>query len=352
MRQDDHPEEKFYGNKGRKSERKIASKTDRSKFKKTDLAKRARKLDLETEKRTLRQDLLEGRVLSVLPQEICVDCNGTLHLCTLKGKLKKERMLVKNLVVVGDFVFFEKTGAIVEIEKRRSLLSRRGSHHTHKEQIVASNIDLVLITASCESPLLDPSVIDRFIIASQKGGMEPVIVINKVDLMKNEELYQQCVATYQSLGLKVISVSALKNIGLDELKETMKNKASLFAGASGVGKSSLINAMTGLQLLTRQVTQKTQKGVHTTVGAKLIPLEFGGWCIDSPGIQSFGLWDLQRSDLEHFFPEIFEIGTDCRYQDCTHVHEPKCAVLEALHEGKISPLRYNSYKKLWNELAK
>jgi ribosome biogenesis GTPase len=350
MKNHDHLEEEFYGRKERKTERKLASKTDRSKFKKTDRDK----IQKREEKEKNEEERL-GRVLSVLPEEIVVDIDGQLLPCVLKGRLKKERKMVKNLVVVGDFVHVERDGGISYVEPRRSLLSRKGSHHHLKEQIIASNIDIALITTSILSPPLNPSMIDRFIIAATAGGMEPVIVINKIDLVSKgspqEKLLHEIIDVYKALNFRVISLSAtVIGEGLEELKEVMRGRASLFAGESGVGKSSLINALTGLSLATQEVAKRTQKGVHTTTGAKLIPLIFGGWCIDSPGIQSFGLWDLKKTDLKHYFYEMNEVGHECKYPDCSHTHEPGCAVLEAVKTKEISPIRYESYLKLLSEM--
>lgn len=340
MKDHDDLEETLFGNKERKIERKIARKTDRSKYKKTDQDKR--------KKQETKENLLRGRIVAVLPEEIIVFHEESLLICTLKGRLKQERQRVKNLVVVGDFVWFEKEGGIVSVEERSTLLSRRASHGSRKEQIIASNIDCVLITASIKHPPLAPEVIDRYIIAAEKGHLEPVIVINKADLGEAEEI----VKLYRELGYTVLCVSAETGLGIEKLKQAMKDKSSLFAGESGVGKSSLINAVADLELPTKEVATKTQKGVHTTTGAKLIPLPFGGWCVDSAGIQSFGLWDLHKDDLVHHFPEIFEKGRECKYGDCAHASEPGCMVLKAVESGQISKLRYHSFRKLWGELAK
>lgn len=346
MKEHDHLEEKFYGRKERKAERKRASHTDRSKYKKTDRDQRLKQEEIPST-----DHLIRGRVIAILPEEIVVDTGENLFSCTLKGRLKKERSRVKNLVVVGDFVFFEHEGGIVSVEKRKSLLSRKTSHKGMKEQIIASNIDMVLITAAALHPPLVPSVIDRYILAAQKGNMESLLVINKIDLDPDGE-WKRVARIYSDLGLKVLPTSVEKGWGMEELQEVMKGKASLFAGESGVGKSSLINAVTGLELPTQEVAKKTQKGVHTTTGAKLIPLPCGGWCIDSPGIQSFGVWDLSKEEVLSYFSEIFEKGRECKYPDCTHSHEPGCKVIEAVEKGEISPLRYRSFRNLWEEVEK
>ena len=335
-----------------RGKRKEASRKDRSKFKKTDRAKRERLLLEATTAKLNKKDLLRGRVLAILPEEISVDCEGKIYPCVLGGVLKKEKGSVKNLVTVGDFVLFEKEkGLIVHVEPRKSVLSRLEHLTGKKEQLIAANIDQVLITVSVVAPPLKPSLIDRYIIATRKGNMEPVIVINKVDLLENENVLKDFVKTYRSLGLRVLMVSAISGVGMEELKEVMRGKASVFSGQSGVGKSSLINATTGLDLAIGELAIKTQKGSHTTTGAHLIPLACGGWCIDTPGIRSFGMWELKKEDLDAFFPEISEQGLDCKYQNCTHTHEPSCAVRQAVEAGTLSHLRYESYCKLLEEIS-
>jgi len=172
------------------------------------------------------------------------------------------------------------------------------------------------------------------------------ISCNKLFLSPSEVLL-----TYEALEIPVIALSAETGEGMKKLKEQMKDKASVFSGQSGVGKSSLINTMTGLELPVGEVVKKTRKGVHTTSTTNLIPLSFGGWCIDTPGIRSFGIWDLKKEDLEDYFPEISEKSHGCKFPNCTHSHEPGCALEEALEKGEISPLRFDSYLKLLQEIG-
>jgi ribosome biogenesis GTPase len=290
---------------------------------------------------------------------------GEKIVCLLRGILKKDKTQLKNLVMVGDKVLFERgapgEGAIARVLPRKSVLSRADNLSRRKEQLIAANIDQVIITASVVSPPLKPSLVDRYIIAAQKGGMEPVVVVNKVDLLESSKaddptlevertLYDEFVKAYRAAGITVIPMSMLTGAGIDQLKEAMKDKASVFSGQSGVGKSSLINAVTGHGLKTGDVVGKTGKGAHTTTTAQLIPLEFGGWCIDTPGIKSFGIWDLDLEVVQHYFPEIFETGRRCRYPDCSHRHEVGCAVADAVEKEEISWLRYESYLALMDSL--
>ncbi len=355
-------EEEYFGDdrKAMKMERKIASAKDRSKYKKTDRDK------LRKGKEPEKEGLLRGRVLSITPQGYEVDCEGKLITCTLRGLLKKEKSQMKNLVAVGDFVLFEKAseheGFISHVEPRRSMLSRADNLSRRKEQLIAANIDQVIITVSVVTPLLKPPLIDRYIIAARKGGMEPIIVINKIDLLHDssvdpilqeveKELFEGCLEAYRQASVAVIPVSFISGEGLQQLRDAMQNKASVFSGQSGVGKSSLINAITGLQFRTGKIVEKTRKGSHTTTTAQLLRLEFGGWCIDTPGIKSFGVWNLKREEVEQYFTEIQHYGQECKFLDCTHLHEQDCTVRKAVEEGNISPLRYESFQFLMEDLT-
>ena len=356
-------EDHFFGDDRKlfKQDRKIASAKDRSKYKKTDRNKlQPKQIDL-TDK-----NILKGRVLSILPEGIVVEHEHEQFICSLKGLLKKERGQHKNLVTVGDIVNFSKVdskeGIIVHVDPRRSVLSRADNLHRRKEQLIAANIDQVIITVSLVEPPLKTAIVDRYIIAAQKGNMAPIIAVNKLDLLSNpsydtvlvesqREIYEDMCEIYPSLGILVIGLSAFDKEGIERLKEVMKDKTSAFSGQSGVGKTSLINATTGLNLSVGPIVEKTKKGAHTTSTANLIPLPNGGWCIDTPGIKSFGVWDLDREEIEHYFSEIFETGHQCHFPDCTHTHEVNCAVHKAVEEGKISLLRFESYLALIASLS-
>lgn len=357
-------EEQYLGEdrKEGKKQRKRAMAKDRSKYKKTDQEKYLKSLGEHQESKLGKQAWLEGRVLSIIPQGILVDREGEKIICSLKGVLKKDKTHAKNLVAVGDFVLFEKIsegeGIIGQVKPRRTILSRADNLSRRKEQLIAVNIDQVIITVSVVNPPLKFAIIDRYIIATRKGGMEPLIVINKLDLLENlqeqdalfieqeQAIYEEAVQAYAIAGVPLLGISTVQGTGIEELKQAMRDKASVFSGPSGVGKSSLINAVTGLDLRVGDVVERTKKGSHTTTTTQLIPLDFGGWCIDTPGIKSFGVWDLKREEVEGYFPEIHEYGLNCKFMDCTHTHEEQCAVQDALEEGELSPLRYDSYQAL------
>lgn len=348
-------EEEFLARDRKESrrERKRITLKDRSKFKKSDqdqLKKREKKPP---------ENLLRGRVLAISPEGILVDMKDILFRCTLKGSLKKEKQRIKNLVAVGDFVHIEAKGegegSIAFVEERKSILSRAEHHGRQKEQLIAVNIDQVLITTSIGTPVLKPSLIDRYIIAAQKGKMTPLIIVNKIDLLpeisaEERALYEFLLQTYRKLKIGVFPVSATTGAGMEALATAMEGKASVLSGQSGVGKSSLINLITGSTLAIGEIVAKTRKGSHTTTATLLIPIRGGGFCIDTPGIKSFGLWDLSQEEIQTYFSEIQEKGKRCRYPNCLHLQEPDCAVKEAVSKGKISALRFDSYCALMADL--
>lgn len=361
-------EEEYFGQerKAGKQERKIAVAKDRSKYKKTD---RDKLLNAEKKQEASKYEgegYLRGRVLATTSEGFIVEHDNKTYACTLRGILKKEKGQAKNLVVVGDIVIFEilnpQNGMIAQVEPRKSVLSRADNLSRRKEQLIAANIDQVIITGSVIAPRLKAPLLDRYVIAAHKGGLAPLIVINKIDLLNDtefdavtreeeKELCDHLLEAYKAVGLRAIAVSLMTGEGIEELKQEMQGKASVFSGQSGVGKSSLINAITGATLKTGDVVEKTQKGSHTTTSTKLLPLEFGGWCIDTPGIKSFGVWDLRKEEVEKYFSEIHAVGRSCRYPNCMHLHESDCAVIEALERGEISLVRYSSYQTLLNSVS-
>lgn len=349
-------EAEFFGEERKKEKqaRRALEAKDRSKFKKTDKEKWLAQWKKEQKRGLEEENFLEGRVLSITPQEIKVAAEDTLYSCQVRGLLKKEMGQEKNLVVVGDFVYFKPLshfeGSIFHVKERFSLLARADNLSRRKQHLIAANIDQVLITLSLVFPPLKPFLADRYIIAAEKGGMKPILVVNKIDLLKDskeeKESYEAFLKGYSSVDIPLISVSSKTGEGIEELKKVMANKASVFSGQSGVGKSSLINVLTGKDLKVGEPVKKTGKGSQTTTSAELIPLAFGGFCIDTPGIKSFGVWDLERDEIEAYFDEIHSIGQACKFPNCFHSHEKECAVKKALEEGHLSPLRYYSYLNL------
>ncbi len=360
----DEEQEAHFFNKTRKDAkiaRKLISAKDRSKFKKTDWQKFKKSEELHKNIKLRKEDLLEGRVLSIVPEGVIVEQQQKLFTCTLRGLLKKDKSLYKNLITVGDTVLFElknqEEGLIAHVQPRYSVLSRADNLSRRKEQLIAANIDQVLITASLFEPIVKSSLIDRYVIAARKGNMVPIIIINKIDLLESADLdadllakglylLEEMVKAYKTIGIPLLAVSSVTGQGIAELKAIMQNKASVFSGQSGVGKSSLINTVAEKSLQVGEIVSRTQKGCHTTTTTNLLSLSFGGWCIDTPGIKSFGVWDLKKEEIENYFSEIHHYGLQCKFPNCSHLHESDCAVQQALEKGELSLLRYESYATL------
>jgi len=329
-------------------ERKRASRTDRSKYKKTD----QKKIALP---RSISKHHKLGKVVRIRSQNIDVSIGKNLYTCSLRGVLKRERTRDKNIIVVGDNVWTllldEVTGVIQRVAPRTSLLCRQEHLHRKKQQLVAANIDQVIITVSLAEPICKTTIIDRYLVAAQKGNLSPLIVFNKEDLKKSYPeqlpLIKEYQRLYSDLGIRSIVLSAKTGVGMEKLKKALKGKVSVFSGQSGTGKSKIINALTGLTLRTGEV-RAIGKGSHTTTFAQLLALPFGGWCVDTPGIRSFGIWELEKEDLRHTFPEIFD--QPCAFANCWHIGEEGCKVSQAIEEGTVSPLRLNSYLSLLSSI--
>lgn len=346
-----YEEEFFLNDKKRfKKERKLKSSNDRSKYKKTDIDKQK----ISTFNESNQQ---KARVLSILGEEILVGVNNHKYTCKLRGLLKKEKTKDKNIIAVGDIVNItlknENEASIESIDDRYSILSRL-EEKTKKRSIIAVNIDQVLITSSVVQPPLKPFLIDRYLIAAEKGNMKGIIIINKIDLLKEdkieEEKYNTFVKDYQDLGYTILSISCSSKKNLDSLLNIMKGKTSVFSGQSGTGKSSIINAVLHTNLETGDLIKKSYKGAHITTKADLIEIETGGFCIDTPGIKSFGIWDLTIEDVKEHFFEFEKYSKNCKYASCLHTHEPDCAVKEAAAKNIISSLRFEAYSSLISEI--
>ncbi len=331
-------ENPFESRKEQRNERKLCRQRDRSKYKKTDQDKK--------EALAIPENCVRGRVTTISAGAIQVLIEEKIIFTSLKGSLKKEITLKKNLVAVGDFVWIDERGQIAAVEERYSCLARADSLHQRKQHLIAANIDQVLIVASAEEPSLKPSLLDRYIIATERGAMEPVIIINKIDLATNFALIDELEAVYTAIGIPFLKVSALKKIGLDSLHKIVEGKASVFSGQSGVGKTSLINYLTGGDRKIGAIVDKTKKGSHTTTQAQLISIGKNALCIDTPGIKSFALWDITKEEVLAYFSDLQNFASNCKFNPCSHTHEPGCAVKAALEKGDLSPIRYNSYLSL------
>lgn len=292
--------------------------------------------------------IISGRVLRVHGLNCIVRSeDGTQHSCAVRGLLKSLATAQRHVVAAGDQVYFRPEGTsqgiILAVKERHGVLSRTSKGRRH---IIVSNVDLLLIIASAAQPDLKPHLIDRFLVTAEQAGLEPVIIINKVDLIDPVEL-QPVIGVYAQMGYRTLMVSAAKGWGVDTLRSLVQGRQSVVTGQSGVGKSSLLNAIqTGLALRVQQVSQENMKGKHTTTTAELIPLATGGYLVDTPGIRQLELWDVSSAEVCGLFRDIRPYVSHCRFPDCTHIHEVDCAVLDAVADGRIDPRRYNSYVHL------
>jgi ribosome biogenesis GTPase / thiamine phosphate phosphatase len=270
--------------------------------------------------------------------------------CRLRGRLKRGPRL-GDIVAIGDWVHIsridEESGMIEEIEPRATLIARMAPMPQGEyQQITIANPDQAVFVYACAEPEPHLRMLDRFLVSAEREGIPSLIVANKVDLVGKEEA-ERIFAHYLPLGYPVVYTSVPKRLGLDELRQLLAGKISALAGPSGVGKSSLLNAIQpGLGLAVRQVSRATGKGQHTTVARQLFSLKEGGYIADTPGMKALALWDIAAEELDGYFPELRSLVARCQFSDCTHTHEPGCAVLEALAQGRIHPQRYESYLRM------
>ena len=276
--------------------------------------------------------------------------DGSIENCKIKGNFRLKGIRTTNPVAVGDNVEVQvKDGAsyIVGIETRRNYIIRKASNLSKESQILASNIDQALLIVTLKEPITNLTFIDRFLATAEAYNVPVVMVINKVDLLTDEDdrAYLDGVKNlYETIGYKVITMNALAGEGLSELKEALTGKVTLLSGNSGVGKSSIINlVLPGLNLKTGSVSESHHTGMHTTTFSEMFELPEGGCVIDTPGVKGFGTIDFDKAEVAHYFKEIFSISADCKYNNCTHTHEPGCAVLDAVENHYISQSRYQSY---------
>jgi ribosome biogenesis GTPase len=265
--------------------------------------------------------------------------------CDVQSDGHRVRCRFTGEVAVGDQVLFSPDRRRIEsVLPRRTTLSRADPHNPRLERVIAANVDVVVNVVSLKSPPLRPGLIDRYLIAIGKSGAEPLVCVNKIDLLTGpEEL--DLLRPYQDIGIPMIHCSAATGAGLDSLTEALAGKLCVFAGHSGVGKSSLLNALNPhLQITTGSVSGANEKGRHTTTSSALYHLPNGATVIDTPGIREFGLWDVTPDDLRRYYKEFD--AYQCAFSDCTHTHEPDCAVKQALASGVISSARYESYARI------
>ncbi|MFW6267829.1 MAG: ribosome small subunit-dependent GTPase A [Marinilabiliaceae bacterium] len=281
--------------------------------------------------------------------------DGETISCKIKGRFRLNDMKTTNPVAVGDRVGISVdpqtgNGLIEEIKERKNFIVRRASNLSRQTQILAANIDQAILVATINYPVTTPVFIDRFLATTEAYDIPTTIIFNKTDRYDHlhQEHLQEMVDVYQNIGYTVLTTSAKTDEDLAHVKELLKDRVSLLAGHSGVGKSTLINRVEpSLHLKTANISDRHRTGRHTTTFAEMHPLSFGGYIIDTPGIRGFGLHNIKKEELFHFFREIFRYAKDCRYHNCTHLHEPGCAVKEAVDRGEIATSRYNSYVSIY-----
>lgn len=295
-------------------------------------------------------EVLEGRVLRVHGLECVVRTDRQEYRCAVRQVLKSISTDQRHVLAAGDIVSFrpegDKQGIILAVHPRRGVLCRTSKGKRH---ILVSNVDLVVIVASAAEPELKPHLIDRFLVTTEQASLEPLIVINKIDLVDPIE-FLPLVGVYAQLGYQTLLVSASTGIGMGALRSMVTGRQSVFTGQSGVGKSSLLNSIqAGLGLRVQPISSDNNKGKHTTTTAELIALDEGGYLLDTPGIRQFELWDVAKEEVAGLFRDIRPYVNHCRFPDCTHLHEVDCAVLEAVADNRIDPRRYNSFVHLIEE---
>lgn len=271
--------------------------------------------------------------------------------CRIKGKFRMDGIKNTNPVSVGDKVTYElesevNKGVITELEPRRNYIIRKSTNLSKQSHILAANMDQAFLLVTLAMPRTSVGFVDRFLITAEAYNIPVNIVFSKIDIYTREEgaELQRWKKLYENIGYKCFEVSALKGEGIEQLRSLMSNKTSLISGHSGVGKSSLINALDPrLKLKTGELSTAHSKGVHTTTFAELFELSNGGFIIDTPGIKEFGMFDMKKEELSHFFPEMRALFNKCKYDSCLHLTEPNCAVKKAVEEGTIAESRYNTY---------
>ena len=284
---------------------------------------------------------------------------GVVLNARILGKFKIDGLTSTNPIAVGDVVTTEEENelegsvTITEIEDRKNYITRTSPANKHKHHIIASNIDQSLLFATLKDPKTSQGFIDRFLITSEAYQIPSILVFNKSDLYKEKELekFAEVKSIYEAIGYKVMGMSIEKNIGVEEVKNLLKDKTTLLSGHSGVGKSSFINIIfPELQLKTQDVSGWSGKGLHTTTFAEMFNLPFGGRIIDTPGIRELGLVDIPKQELSHYFPEMRALINDCQFNNCKHMNEPGCAVKEAVQAGTIHIDRYISYCNILDKI--
>lgn len=281
---------------------------------------------------------------------------GAIYQCRMKGKFRMKDIKSTNPIAVGDIVDFEletkndeTTGIINRIHERKNYIVRKSVKLSKQTHIIASNIDQVFLLITIDNPPTFTSFIDRFLVTAEAYSIQTILLFNKIDTYSEEVLNEvkYLAHVYRKIGYECIGISAKTGKNIDKVKTLMKDKVSMFAGHSGVGKSTLINTLEPeLDLKTKEISSQHMQGQHTTTFAEMFDLSFGAKIIDTPGIKGFGVVDMDKEEVGDYFPEFFKLKQDCKFNNCLHVDEPKCAVKEALERDEIAFSRYRSYVQI------
>jgi len=289
--------------------------------------------------------------------------NGEKIECKIKGNFRLKGIKSTNPIAVGDHVEFKLAekesedntnvinGLITNIVERKNYIIRKSPNLSKQSHIIASNIDESFLVVTINYPVTTTTFIDRFLVSAEAYRIPCTLIFNKIDRYNHEQTRQmdQMIELYEKIGYRCLKTSTKKNIGMDTLKSWMKNKTNVFAGHSGVGKSTLINTIEpGLNIKTKEISDYHQTGKHTTTFSEMFELSFGGYIIDTPGIKGFGVLEMEKEEISHYFPEMFKLLEKCQYYNCTHTHEPGCEVKQLVNEGEIADSRYFSYLGLLN----
>ncbi len=300
---------------------------------------------------------MKGKVIkSTGSWYVVLDEEGRQWECRLRGKIRLDGLRSTNPVAVGDRVVFEQesgkpTGVIKTIEPRNNVIVRKSVNLSKASHIIASNVELAIVVATVALPRTSTGFMDRFLVTAEAYHIPAALLFNKCDLWDDEQRAEACrlMDYYNGIGYASFAVSARRGDGLDRLQAMMQGKVCLFSGHSGVGKSALVNALDpGLDVRIGAISDVHNKGKHTTTFAEMHRLSFGAWIVDTPGIREFALYDMEPETLAQRFPEMRDLMNECRFTNCTHTHEPGCAVKEAVERGDIAPWRYANYLRMYN----
>ena len=282
--------------------------------------------------------------------------DGTFYNCRIKGKFRLKGIKSTNPVAVGDHVDFKlettndvATGVISHIDERVNYIVRRSVNLSKQTHIIAANVDTAFLIVTLNNPPTFTTFIDRFLVTAEAYKIKVVLLFNKIDTYSEEETdeIKFLANLYRTIGYQCIGISAKTGKNIDQVKELMHNKVSMFSGHSGVGKSTLVNAIEpGLSLKTAEISSQHRQGQHTTTFAEMFDLSFNGQIIDTPGIKGFGIVDMEKEEVGNYFPEFFALKSNCKFNNCLHINEPKCAVKEALDQEEIAWSRYKSYLQI------